>query len=58
VEVDLVEHATTITVGPPHHLGAQELQELFRSNRTRRDVTSAYARATGLGTPIAPINLA
>ena len=47
VDVDIESGRTTITVGPPHHLGPQELQELFRSNRTRRDITGAFAMVTG-----------
>ena len=47
VEVDIEAGRTAITVGPPDHLGPQQLQELFRSNRTRRDVASASARITG-----------
>lgn len=47
VTVDIDQGSTQITVGPPHHLGPQELQELFRSNRTRREVTTAYSRVSG-----------
>ncbi len=47
VDADLATGRTVVTVGPPHHLGPQELQELFRSNRSRKDVLSADVRVAG-----------
>ncbi|MGV3664263.1 MAG: hypothetical protein ACO1TE_29090 [Prosthecobacter sp.] len=44
-EVDAGE--TTITVGPPHHLGPQDLLEMLRAYRTHAPSVKLQERATG-----------
>lgn len=45
--IALDDGRTFLRVGPPRHLGVGELVDLFRANRTRRDVVSYLTRTTG-----------
>lgn len=47
VEVDLDSGLTSLTVGPPKHLGPADLIDIYRQNRNRQPVTSHLVRTTG-----------
>jgi len=48
VDEDVDEGRTTITIGPPRHLGPDDLVTLLRSFRTRRPSWRYIARTTGV----------
>ena len=47
VDVDIANGRTRITVGPPKHLGPDDLKDLYRTNRNRQPVTSYMMRTGG-----------
>ena len=48
VTIDFDQGRTTLQVGPPAQLGADSTSSIYLVNRTRREVTAALTRTTGL----------
>lgn len=48
---------TTVTIGPPKHLGLDDIIEFLRSNRTRRRTTPASAMTDGQSFTVTPVDI-
>lgn len=51
------EGQTSVTIGPPKHLGLDDIIEFLRSNRTRRRFTPSSAMTAGQSFTATPIDL-